>query len=127
MALRAVRRRRRASITSLIDVIFLLLLFFMLASTFTRSAEFELVSGAPGPGEADADLIHLAVAPDRLMLDGESVALSGLAAAVVRLGPEPGTVLAVEPAESAETERLLDVLMALREVRDVQIRVLEAP
>ncbi|HBT37159.1 MAG TPA: biopolymer transporter ExbD, partial [Hyphomonas sp.] len=32
MALKRTRPRRRASITSLIDVIFLLLLFFMLAS-----------------------------------------------------------------------------------------------
>jgi biopolymer transport protein ExbD len=41
----AVRRRRRLSLTSLIDVIFLLLLFFMLSSTFTRFAEVEIAAG----------------------------------------------------------------------------------
>ena len=41
-------RRRRLSLTSLIDVIFLLLLFFMLSSTFTRFAEVDIVAGRGG-------------------------------------------------------------------------------
>lgn len=41
-------RRRRLSMTSLIDVIFLLLLFFMLSSTFTRFAEVEIAAGRGG-------------------------------------------------------------------------------
>ena len=39
------RPRRRLSMTSLIDVIFLLLLFFMLSSTFARFAEIEISGG----------------------------------------------------------------------------------
>ena len=46
--MRRLRRRRRLSMTSLIDVIFLLLLFFMLSSTFTRFAELELAAGGTG-------------------------------------------------------------------------------
>ena len=56
MALRRARQRRRASITSLIDVIFLLLLFFMLASTFSKYSEIELASlpgGAPAEDSAE--------------------------------------------------------------------------
>lgn len=46
--------RRRLSMTSLIDVIFLLLLFFMLSSTFARFAEIEVsggVASAAAPGD----------------------------------------------------------------------------
>ena len=46
----AAKRRRRLSLTSLIDVIFLLLLFFMLSSTFTRFAEVDIVAGRAGEG-----------------------------------------------------------------------------
>jgi len=41
-------KRRRLSLTSLIDVIFLLLLFFMLSSTFTRFSEVDIVAGRAG-------------------------------------------------------------------------------
>lgn len=44
----AIRRSRRPSLTSLIDVIFLLLLFFMLSSTFTRFSEVEIAGSSTG-------------------------------------------------------------------------------
>ena len=47
-------RRRRLSMTSLIDVIFLLLLFFMLSSTFSKFSEVEL-SGTAGAGGQASD------------------------------------------------------------------------
>lgn len=63
---RAGRRRRRLSMTSLIDVIFLLLLFFMLSSTFTRFAEVDIAAGRGGEAVA-------APVPDVFVrLDGES-------------------------------------------------------
>ena len=65
--------RRRLSMTSLIDVIFLLLLFFMLSSTFARFAEIEVSGGlasAAAPGER----------PDvMLRLDGGEWRINGLA------------------------------------------------
>ncbi len=127
MALSRTRKRRKASITSLIDVIFLLLLFFMLASTFTGRAEIELASAPPGPagGESDAPVLRLDVGREALRLDGAPVTLETLAATVSRTG-EPGAVLAVEPAPDADTERLVTVLLALESVGGVQIRVVEA-
>ncbi|MGJ3231101.1 MAG: biopolymer transporter ExbD [Oceanicaulis sp.] len=127
MALSRTRKRRKASITSLIDVIFLLLLFFMLASTFTDRAEIELTSAPPGPGggESDAPVLRLMVGQDSLTLDGAPVTLQTLAATVSRIG-EPGAVLAVDLAPEADTERLISVLLALESVEGVQIRVVEA-
>ena len=44
----SIRRSRRLSLTSLIDVIFLLLLFFMLSSTFTKFSEVEIIAKRGG-------------------------------------------------------------------------------
>ena len=52
--MRSTRRRRKLSMTSLIDVIFLLLLFFMLTSTFTRFAELDLAAASGGGGASHA-------------------------------------------------------------------------
>lgn len=69
------RPRRRLSMTSLIDVIFLLLLFFMLSSTFARFAEIE-VSGGVASSTAAGER------PDVLLrYDGVEWRVNGLAIA----------------------------------------------
>lgn len=71
----APRPRRRLSMTSLIDVIFLLLLFFMLSSTFARFAEIE-VSGGVASAAASGDR------PDVLLrFDGAEWVVNGLSVA----------------------------------------------
>lgn len=50
------KKRRRLSLTSLIDVIFLLLLFFMLSSTFTRFAAVDINAGRAGATSASQKL-----------------------------------------------------------------------
>lgn len=63
-------RRRRLSMTSLIDVIFLLLLFFMLSSTFARQGELPLdlaMGGAATPPETPPAFVQLR--EDGLRLD----------------------------------------------------------
>ncbi|TQM94402.1 outer membrane transport energization protein ExbD [Roseinatronobacter monicus] len=63
-------RRRRLSMTSLIDVIFLLLLFFMLSSTFARQGELPLdlaMGGAATPPDTPPAFIQLR--QDGLRLD----------------------------------------------------------
>lgn len=60
MALKRAYVRKRTSITSLIDVIFLLLLFFMLASTFTKFSEIEISSGSQSTSSVqNEDIIRL--------------------------------------------------------------------
>ena len=128
MALKRVRRRRAASITSLIDVIFLLLLFFMLASTFSRQAEIELISGREGaaaPARDDITVMRLLIEPDALRLDGERVALDHLAMSVSARAGDPHAILAVDPAEAVTTQRLMDVVLALHGSEGVRIQIVE--
>ncbi|BAQ70222.1 biopolymer transporter ExbD [Rhodovulum sulfidophilum] len=119
-------RRRRLSLTPLVDVIFLLLLFFMLSSTFTRFAEVDLVAAGQGgaPAAPDARPLFLQLEPDRLRLNGRELALDGL---VEGLDPvEPGQVVLVALRGAVTAQRLTDLLVALRAIPGLGVTVLGA-
>lgn len=126
MSLRARRRRKRLSMTSLIDVIFLLLLFFMLSSTFSHFAEVELRAGGAG-GAASADpggVLFLRVSDAGLSLNGQTVQAKALPAAIQQQA-EAKTLL-VSVTDTATAQLLTDVLVALRPVQGITVSVLEA-
>jgi biopolymer transport protein ExbD len=111
--------------TSLIDVIFLLLLFFMLTSTFTRFAELPLhaaTGGAAAP--PDAPPLFVSLGMEELRLNGEAVQLDGLAGAIGARIDGPASVL-VSPADEVTSQRLVDLLVAIRGVPDLTVTVLE--
>lgn len=126
MPLRSVKRSRRLSMTSLIDVIFLLLLFFMLSSTFSRFAEVEIAAGGPGrSGQANAKdrLLFLRLTGTGLTLNGQAVAQEALGVAVQKR--EPGTMVLVSVAVGVTAQALTDVLVTLRQQPGLNISVLE--
>lgn len=101
-------RRRRLSLTPLIDVIFLLLLFFMLSSTFSNYGEIEL-TGTSGGGSAPAERPwFLQLGEARLTLNGTAVPLGAVAETVGQ-----GRVL-VSLDDATTSQRLVDLLAALR-------------
>ena len=126
MALRRARQRRRASITSLIDVIFLLLLFFMLASTFSKYSEIELASlpgGAPAEDSLE-DTQSLRIEASRLVFNGEDLPIDEIVQRLSETQTPPGT-LAVTADDEATTQQLTDVLMQLGTVPGLTIQVME--
>lgn len=124
--MRKVRHRRRLSLTSLIDVIFLLLLFFMLTSTFTRFAEVDLALGGAGGAPSSDSPVFLSLAAEDLRVNGETIALAGVqeALAVHRIGDAPLSVLVAMSAD-VTAQRLTDLLVALREGPALRVTVLE--
>ncbi len=125
--MRSTRRRRRLSMTSLIDVIFLLLLFFMLSSTFTRFAELDLTASAAGDPAEAARPAFLSLAPDSVRLNGADASLAtlGVALDALRTGDSPLPVLvALQP--EVDAQRLTDLLVALRALPRLRVTVLEA-
>lgn len=122
-------RRRKLSMTSLIDVIFLLLLFFMLSSTFTRFAEVELAAGGAGGGVAEngAKPVFLSLGPDSLRVNGTDHDLAALAEAVAAFKTNDVAPLSVLVAMRGPVtaQRLTDLLAALRPVAGVRVTVLE--
>ncbi|MDG1353632.1 MAG: biopolymer transporter ExbD [Sulfitobacter sp.] len=117
-------RRRRLSMTSLIDVIFLLLLFFMLTSTFSKFAEVELAAAGAGPAvPGDTKPLFLQLGVDTLRLNGEDVTLAGLGASPLGQAAE-GTVLLVSLGAQVDAQRLIDLLVALRGLPQLNVSVL---
>ena len=125
--MRSERRRRRLSMTSLIDVIFLLLLFFMLSSTFTRFAEVAFASGRSGGGASSERPVFLSLGAQSLRVNGSDAPLDGLSEALAphRSGNAPLSIL-VATGAGVTAQRLTDLLVALRAIPGVTATVLEA-
>ncbi|MCA1286853.1 ExbD/TolR family protein [Salipiger bermudensis] len=128
--MRKARRRRRLSMTSLIDVIFLLLLFFMLTSTFTRFSEVELTAaGSATPPQAPTEApLFLRLGAETAQLNNVELPLEGLAEALAEArgeGDAPRQLLvAMRPDVSAQ--RLTDLLVVLRGVTGISPTILGA-
>lgn len=105
--------------TSLVDVIFLLLLFFMLSSTFSKFAEVELSAAAAGAVTAERPPIFVQLFSDSVTVNGEPRPLDALEL-------EPGTdqVLLVALQPEVRSQRLLDLLVALRGWPGLRVSVL---
>jgi biopolymer transport protein ExbD len=120
-------RRRKLSLTSLIDVIFLLLLFFMLSSTFSKYGEVRFLAGAAGSvAPASAPPLFLRLDGSVLSLNGVPVALSELEAAIraVKSG-DPSWQVIVAVAGEATSQALVDVLAPLSRIKGAQVTVVE--
>lgn len=125
MSLSARRRRKRLSLTSLIDVIFLLLLFFMLSSTFSRFAEVEIATGGGQSASAapTSSLLFLRLGAEDMTLNGQPIAPEALAGALANV--EDATLL-ISITRETTAQRLTDVLVIARNVPDLSVTVLEA-
>ena len=116
-------RRRPLSLTSLIDVIFLLLLFFMLTTTFTRTAELPLVAGGSGTGTAQTAPLFLRLSPQEMTLNGQPATLDTVTGRITGLGQDDPQVL-VSLAPGVNAQRLADLLAALRRQPGLRVQVL---
>jgi len=121
---RAPFRRRKLSLTSLIDVIFLLLLFFMLSSTFSQYSEVDLATAGTGRGVvSETRPIFVQLRADSLSVNARAVPLDGLAEALAPLTEGKARALVSTGAE-VTAQRLTDLLLALRSIPGLSVQVL---
>lgn len=122
--LSAPRARRRLSMTSLIDVIFLLLLFFMLSSTFSRFVEVELAAADPVGSDAQgAPPLFLQLSVDRLTVNGTPHTLDDLQQSpLAEVAPSTNALLSLRG--PVDAQRLTDALVALRQFPNITLTVL---
>ena len=118
-------RRRRLSLTSLIDVIFLMLLFFMLSSTFARHGELPLAAAGSGATAEGPPPLFLRLTADGVSLNGAALDLAALPDAVARHAEDGGLRVIVALAGPVTSQALADTLTALRKVPQAAVTVVD--
>ena len=110
------RPRRRASLTAMIDVVFLLLVFFMLASRFGAEGALTLGLAAPGQGATWSGPPRLVdVGPGgSVLLNGQPVQPEALPAALAPLMAGPGDAVMLRAREGALVADLVALADLLR-------------
>ena len=126
--LNTIVRRRRPSLTPMIDVVFLLLIFFMLVARFGvdkvidinlpsalgQSSQYE---GAPRFVERKSGNI--------VSLNGAQISLDQLSSKLSQLMPSPNALIIVRSSAEANTQDLLDVLLYLKSEKIMNVSVVE--
>ncbi len=114
-----IRKRGMASLTPLIDVVFLLLIFFMLTTSFLQEQSLSVVTPAPSADELpkDARVVEIWLNGDgSIAIDGEPVeraALSeGLKAAI---GERKDITVTILAEKGSRTQALVSAIEAARE------------
>ena len=126
--LNTISRRRRPSLTPMIDVVFLLLIFFMLVARFgvDKVIDINLPSalghnsqyqGAPRLVEIKSGNI--------VSLNGSEIPLDQLSNNLRELMPSPNALIILRSSAEANTQDLLDVLLYLKSEKITNVSVLE--
>ena len=110
MQFAALPKRRKPSLTPMIDVVFLLLVFFMLASRFGQDMEIDLPlsAAADRPYQGAPRLVE--VRPDTVSLNGVSTSLEDLLGQLGTMMLSYSDAIVVRPREAADLQRVIDVM-----------------
>ena len=125
--LNTVIRRRRPSLTPMIDVVFLLIIFFMLVARFgvDKVIDINLPSalghnsqyqGAPRLVEIKSGNI--------VSLNGSEIPLDQLSSNLSKLMPNLNALIILRSSAEANTQDLLDVLLYLKSEKIMNVSVL---
>ena len=125
--LNTVIRRRRPSLTPMIDVVFLLLIFFMLVARFgvDKVIDINLPSalGQSSQYEGAPRLVEIK-SGNTVSLNGTQISLDQLSSKLSQLMPSPNALIIVRSSAEANTQDLLDVLLYLKSEKITNISVL---
>ena len=125
--LNTVIRRRRPSLTPMIDVVFLLLIFFMLVARFgvDKVIDISLPSalGQSSQYEGAPRLVEIK-SGNTVSLNGTQISLDQLSSKLSQLMPSPNALIIIRSSEEANTQDLLDVLLYLKSEKIMNVSVL---
>ena len=120
-------RRRRPSLTPMIDVVFLLLIFFMLVARFgvDKVIDIKLPSalGQSSQYEGAPRLVEIKTG-NIVLLNGTQISLDQLSSKLSQLMPSPNALIIVRSSAEANTQDLLDVLLYLKSEKIMNVSVL---
>ena len=125
--LNTVIRRRRPSLTPMIDVVFLLLIFFMLVARFgvDKVIDINLPSalGQSSQYEGPPRLVEIKTG-NIVLLNGTQISLDQLSSKLSQLMPSPNALIIVRSSAEANTQDLLDVLLYLKLEKIMNVSVI---
>ena len=125
--LNTVIRRRRPSLTPMIDVVFLLLIFFMLVARFgvDKVIDISLPSalGQSSQYEGAPRLVEIK-SGNTVSLNGTQISLDQLSRKLSQLMPSPNALIILRSSTEASTQDLLDVLLYLKSEKIMNVSVL---
>ena len=125
--LNTIIRRRRPSLTPMIDVVFLLLIFFMLVARFgvDKVIDINLPSalGQSSQYEGAPRLVEIK-SGNIVSLNGTEIPLDQLSSKLSQLMPSPNALIIVRSSAEANTQDLLDVLLYLKSEKIMNVSVL---
>ena len=125
--LNTIIRRRRPSLTPMIDVVFLLLIFFMLVARFgvDKVIDINLPSalGQSSQYEGVPRLVEIK-SGNIVLLNGTQISLDQLSRKLSQLMPSPNALIIVRSSAEANTQDLLDVLLYLKSEKIMNVSVL---
>ena len=125
--LNTIIRRRRPSLTPMIDVVFLLLIFFMLVARFgvDKVIDINLPSalGQSSQYEGAPRLVEIK-SGNIVSLNGTQISLDQLSSKLSQLMPSPNAMIIVRSSAEANTQDLLDVLLYLKAEKIMNVSVL---
>ena len=119
-------RRRRASLTPLIDVIFLLLLFFMLSSTFSKFGEIELTGATASSIAEQPAPIYLRLRGDEMAVNGIPVTLETLGAALQAQAASGSNLVLVAMDDATSSQHFVDVYAVARGVDGLGVAIVRS-
>ena len=126
--LNTIVRRRRPSLTPMIDVVFLLLIFFMLVARFgiDKVIDINLPSalGQNSQYEGTPRLVEIK-SGNIVSLNGSEIPLRELSNNLSELMPSPNALVILRSSAEANTQDLLDVLLYLKSEKITNVSVLE--
>ena len=125
--LNTIIRRRRPSLTPMIDVVFLLLIFFMLVARFgvDKVIDINLPSalGQSSQYEGAPRLVEIK-SGNIVSLNGTQISLDQLSSKLSQLMPSPNALIIIRSSEEANTQDLLDVLLYLKSEKIMNVSVI---
>ena len=125
--LNTIIRRRRPSLTPMIDVVFLLLIFFMLVARFgvDKVIDINLPSDLGQSSQYDGPPRLVEIKSGNLVsLNGFDFPLDQLSSKLSELMPSPNALIILRSSAEANTQDLLDVLLYLKSEKIMNVSVL---
>ena len=125
--LNTIIRRRRPSLTPMIDVVFLLLIFFMLVARFgvDKVIDINLPSALGHNSQYEGAPRLVEIQSGKIVsLNGFEIPLDQLSSELNELMPSPNALIILKNTAEANTQDLLDVLLYLKSEKIINVSVL---